>query len=52
MTPVLQEGPEAPGALEWEAEAASEEDLAAASGAEVAAGVGSRPWSSQRQGRG
>lgn len=39
MTPVLLEGPEAPGALEWEAAAASVEDSAAASGAEVVVGV-------------
>ena len=47
-------GQEVPRALEWEAAAASEEDLAAASRAEVAAGVwsGSRPWSLQEQGRG
>ena len=39
MTPVLREGPEGPGALEWEAAAASAEASAAASGVGAAAGV-------------
>ena len=40
MTPELREGPEAPGAPEWEAAVASAEASVVASGAGVAAGVG------------
>lgn len=39
---MLGEGLEAPGALEWEAEKASMEDLPVTSGAKVEAGVGIR----------
>lgn len=39
MTPVLREGPEAPGAPEWEAAVASAEASVVASGDGVAAGV-------------
>lgn len=40
MTPVLREGPEGPGALEWEAAAVSAVASAAASGAGAGAVVG------------
>ena len=40
MTPVLWEGPEAPGALEWEAVVASTEASAAVSGARARVVVG------------
>ena len=52
MTPVLRKDQEGLEALEREVGAASEQDLASASRATVAARVGSRLWSSLRQGQG